>query len=128
MHDLGGGSFAVDHQSQIIFADQIMRKVYELDPVSKTAALVIEAAPGTRYASFVPHPHDRQWLVALKEDHRKAMPETQAYGVRNTIVAINRISGLERDIVCGDDFYSYPGFSEDGKHICWIQCSHPDMP
>lgn len=83
-----------------------MRNVYELDPVSKTAALVIEAAPGTRYASFVPHPRDPQWLVALKEDHRKATPETQAYGVRNTIVAINRISGLEKDIVGGDDFYS----------------------
>lgn len=128
MHDLGGGSFAVDRAGKIIFVDESTQKLYELDPVTEKASLLLEAEQDTRRASFAPHPHDHQWLVAIKEDHRNATPETQAHAVRNSLVAIDRSSGHDQEIAKGDDFYAYPTFSEDGRNICWVQWSHPDMP
>ncbi len=33
-----------------------------------------------------------------------------------------------RTLVAGPDFVSNPRFSPDGRRLCWLQWSHPDMP
>lgn len=99
-----------------------------LDPASFEATSVHPAVEGVRYADFCFHPKTIQWMIAIKEDHREATPETQATHVHNSLVAIDVESGKETTIVHGDDFYSHPKFDPSGKYVSWIQWSHPDMP
>lgn len=128
VNELGGGSFAVDSKGRIIFVDEETHSVHELCSDTQNTTLVLEAEAGARYADFAPHPHQYEWIVAAKEDHKHATPETQAFGVKNSLVAIHRFSAKEHTIVDGDDFFSYPRFSNDGTRLCWVQWSHPDMP
>lgn len=113
---------------QILFADEKSCNIYVLDPTSCQARLVHPAVEGIRYADFSTHPKKPQWILAIKEDHREATPETQATHVHNTLVAIDIESGQEMTIAQGDDFYSHPKFDPSGKYVSWIQWTHPDMP
>lgn len=51
-----------------------------------------------------------------------------AYGVHDTLVALDADSGKEYTLASGDDFYTYARFNHDGTQLAWIQWSHPDMP
>ena len=72
-------------------------------------------------AAYPPHPHI---LAAVQEDHTKDTPAD----VVNTLVAINTRTQTVTSLAHGTDFYSSPRFSPSGKHIAWLQWSHPDMP
>lgn len=113
---------------RVLFSDEKSCSLYLLDPASSEVALVHSTVQGVRYADFCNHPVDTQWVLAVKEDHRDATPETQATDVHNTLVAIDILSNTEVTIAQGDDFYSHPKFDTSGKHVSWIQWSHPDMP
>ena len=128
VQEIGGGSIAMRPDGQILFSDQKSCNIYLLGPRTSTAALAHSAAEGTRYADFCTHPTHHQWILAIKEDHRDATPETQATHVHNTLVAIDIDSTEEVTIAQGDDFYSHPKFDPSGKYVSWIQWSHPDMP
>ncbi|KAH8895465.1 alpha/beta-hydrolase [Thozetella sp. PMI_491] len=128
VHELGGGSVGLTPAGRIILADDHTQNIYELDPASTETSLILGAEKGTHYADFSVHPLQSEWILAIKEDHRKATQLTQAYDVHNTLVAIDRCSSTEHTVASGDDFYAYPRFSPDGTHVCWVQWSHPDMP
>lgn len=128
VQEIGGGSIAMRPDGQILFSDQKSCNVYLLDPKAGSVALVRSAAEGIRYADFCTHPMHHQWILAIKEDHRDATPETQATHVHNTLVAINADTGEETTVAQGDDFYSHPKFDPSGQYVSWIQWSHPDMP
>lgn len=128
VQELGGGSVAMRPDGHIIFADDKSRGVYTLDPASGQTKTVCLGNPDIRYADFCSHPTSPQWVIAIKEDHREATPETQSTHVHNSLVAINVYSGEEKAIAQGDDFYSHPKFNNDGSVVSWIQWSHPDMP
>ncbi|KAH8678267.1 dipeptidyl aminopeptidase [Xylariales sp. PMI_506] len=128
VHELGGGSFAVSPNGKIIFSDENTQNVYELDPVSGEVVLILKSEQGLRYGGYCVHPLDENLVLAAKEDHREATPLTQAYGVHNTLVVIDRDQSTEQTVAVGDDFYAYPSFSPDGNRVSWIQWSHPDMP
>ena len=128
VQELGGGSIDMRHDGQVLFVDEESCSIYLLNPATSEAKLVHAAAEGIRYADFSSHPSKPEWIVAIKEDHREATPETQATHVHNTLVAINIELGTESTIAKGDDFYSHPKFDPTGKYVSWIQWSHPDMP
>lgn len=128
VQELGGGSISMRHDGQILFSDEKSCNVYLLDPASSQAKLIHPALKGIRYADFCTHPKHPQWILAIKEDHRDATPETQATHVHNTLVAIDIDFGKEITIAQGDDFYSHPKFDPSGKYVSWIQWTHPDMP
>jgi dipeptidyl aminopeptidase/acylaminoacyl peptidase len=128
VQELGGGSIDMRHDGQVLFADEESRNVYLLDSASGETKIVHPAVEGIRYADFCSHPINPEWILAIKEDHREATPETQATHVHNTLVAINIELGTETTIAQGDDFYSHPKFDPTGKYVSWIQWSHPDMP
>ncbi|KAJ5112312.1 hypothetical protein N7532_000357 [Penicillium argentinense] len=128
VQEIGGGSISMRPDGQILFSDEKSCSVYLLDPATSHTKLVHAAPEGIRYAEFSTHPQHPQWIIAIKEDHREATPETQATHVHNTLVAINLDSGEETTITQGDDFYSHPKFDPSGKYVSWIQWTHPDMP
>lgn len=128
VQEIGGGSISMRPDGQILFADEKSCSIYLLDPATSQAKLIHTAVEGIRYAEFSTHPQNPQWIIAIKEDHREATPETQAIHVHNTLVAINLDSGEETLIAQGDDFYSHPKFDPSGKYVSWIQWTHPDMP
>ncbi|KAJ6031270.1 hypothetical protein N7540_002002 [Penicillium herquei] len=128
VQELGGGSMVMRHDGQILFVDEESCNLYLLFPATSDARLVHSADEGIRYADFCNHPTNPEWILAIKEDHREATPETQATDVHNTLVAINIELGTEITIAQGDDFYSHPKFDPTGQYVSWIQWSHPDMP
>ncbi|KAF7588705.1 hypothetical protein BBP40_005305 [Aspergillus hancockii] len=128
VQEIGGGSLAMRPDGLISFSDEKSCNIYLLDPASSKTTLVLEAPKGVRYADFCHHPTDLHWMLAIKEDHREATPETQAHMVHNTLVAININTGEETTIAEGDDFFSHPKFDPSGKRVSWIQWTHPDMP
>ncbi|KAI9929299.1 hypothetical protein ASPWEDRAFT_110440 [Aspergillus wentii DTO 134E9] len=128
VQELGGGSIAINLDGHIIFFDDISKNVYKLDPLSGQTTVIRAAVKGIRYADFCCHPRDTRWILAAKEDHRNATPETQAYDVNNLLVAIDILTGEETMIAEGDHFYSHPKFDPSGRYVSWIQWSHPDMP
>lgn len=128
VQELGGGSIAIRPDGQVILEDEDSCNVYLLNPATSEAKLIHSAIEGIRYADFCNHPTELKWILAIKEDHREATPETQATDVHNTLVAINIEEGIESTIAQGDDFYSHPKFDHTGRYVSWIQWSHPDMP
>lgn len=128
VQELGGGSISMRPDGQIVFTDETSCGTYVLNPITSEATCIRPGQNGIRYADFDTHPKDINWIVAIKEDHRNATPETQATHVHNTLVAINIESKEEMTIEHGDDFYSHPKFDPSGKYVSWIQWSHPDMP
>ncbi|KAJ5673824.1 hypothetical protein N7462_009263 [Penicillium macrosclerotiorum] len=128
VQELGGGSVSMRHDGQILLSDEKSCHIYLLDPSTGQAKLLHPAEKGIRYGDFCSHPTNPQWIVAIKEDHREATPETQATHVHNTLVAFDMNSNKEVIIAQGDDFYSHPKFDPSGNHLSWIQWSHPDMP
>ncbi|KAJ5485042.1 hypothetical protein N7539_005030 [Penicillium diatomitis] len=133
VQEMGGGSIAMRPDGQVLFSDEESCNIYLLDPTSSEVALVLPAEKGIRYADFSSHPTNPRWVIAIKEDHREATPETQATNVHNTLVAIDvkldpEDPKKEITIAHGDDFYSHPKFDPSGKYVSWIQWTHPDMP
>ena len=62
-------------------------------------------------------------MVCVRELH------TAGAEPRNEIVAIEAHDGSEPIVlVSGPDFVSFPRPSPDGRHLCWTQWNHPDMP
>lgn len=128
VQELGGGSISLRPDGQILLSDEDTCNIHLLDPQTSQTKLILQAPKGIRYAEFNTHPTNSDWIIAIKEDHREATPETQATHVHNTLVAINVETGEEITIAKGDDFYSHPKFDPSGKYVSWIQWSHPDMP
>lgn len=118
VHEYGGGAFLAAGGSVWFshFADNRLYRVQdgaEPQPVGSGGAL--------RYADFVLD-QQRQRLVGVREDHSAG----ETYPV-NTICAIG-FDGLETVLVDGNDFYSSPRISPDGRHIAWMCWDHPRMP
>lgn len=128
VQELGGGSFGISLGGDIIFSDDSTQNIYRIDASSGDTSLVLKAEQGTRYAGFCVHPVQHELILAIKEDHREATAYTQAQDVHNTLVCIDCRSQTEKIVAAGDDFYAYPRFSPDGRRVCWLQWSHPDMP
>jgi hypothetical protein len=123
VHEYGGAAIQISpSDGKLIFADSPSKTVFSLNVDSAITTPIVPEDPKTRYADFSVHPSDPRWVLAIQEDHHK-YPD-----VVNTIVAIDATRQKVHTIASGQDFYSDPRFSHDGKRICWKQWSHPDMP
>ena len=120
VHEYGGGSYLVDGDV-LYFANFSDQRIYRRD--AGTPPRPITAAGDVRYADFAVDP-TRARLICVREDHRVAGRQAE-----NTIVAI-ATDGDEfgQVLVSGNDFYSTPRLSPDGRRICWLTWNHPNMP
>ena len=117
VHEYGGGDFAV-HDGTLYFSNFADQRVYSRAPDGEPQPLTRES--GRRYADMVADP-DRKRLIAVREDHAEHDPV-------NEIVGVDLEDGEERVLVSGNDFYSSPRLSPDGRRLAWLTWDHPNMP
>jgi len=115
VHEYGGGGFTVD-EGTVYFSNFADQRIYRRAPGGEPAPLTPET--GRRYADMVV---DQDRLVAVREDHAGHEPV-------NEIVGVDLASGEERVLVSGNEFYSSPRLSPDGRRLAWLTWNHPNMP
>lgn len=119
VHEYGGGAFAIDHGT-IYFANFHDQRLYRQPPGHLPEPLT--PAGDQRFADMV-FDHDRGRLICIQEDH------TVAGEAVNAIVSID-LQGANsvQVLVSGNDFYSNPRLSPDGKQLAYLTWNHPNMP
>ncbi len=118
VHEYGGGDFLV-HDGTVFFSNFEDQRLYRAEPGVEPDPLT--AQPGHRHADMVMDgPRNR--LVSVREDH------TGEGEPVNEIVGVDLASGAEQVLVSGDDFYSSPRPSPDGRSLAWLAWNHPNMP
>lgn len=119
VQEYGGAPFAVNG-GRIYFSNFEDNLLYVKDGENFPHAITND--PHHRYADAgIDRISERLYWV--REDHTKSAqtPET-------TIVAMNADGSGETVVVSGNDFYSNPRVSPDGKHLAYLTWNHPHMP
>ncbi|MGH9553592.1 MAG: hypothetical protein ACRD3W_29695, partial [Terriglobales bacterium] len=122
VHEYGGGSYAVNSAAVYFtnFADQcVYRAEQGKEPVAITP-------PGKfRYADPVID-EARRRSIWVREDHSVAGAEATNTLVLLATDKLNPDGG--RILAEGNNFYSTPRISADGKYLAWLTWNHPNMP
>ena len=120
VHEYGGGHYAVKGGTVFLtnFQDQ---RLYRQEHGGAPRAITPEA--DIRHADMLIDT-ERNLVFAVREDHTIGTPEPV-----NTIVALDA-DGKRGPITIasGNDFYSSPKLSPDGKRLAWQTWNHPNMP
>jgi len=121
VHEYGGGAYTVAGES-VFFSHFADNRLYRKDGAN--APQPVTALGRQRYADFVVDAK-RQRLIAVREQH----PEDEGSHAQpvNTICAVG-FDGGENVLALGDDFYSSPRLSPDGRQLAWLSWDHPRMP
>jgi len=143
VHEYGGGAALVADGS-VYFSNFADQRLYRQAMESRDSAPGVQTNPNQppqsadpltpalplRYADAVLDA-SRGKLVCVREDHREAS-DGAGHEPVNTIVAVRTDGGSAHDggevLVSGNDFYSSPRLSMDGRHLAWITWRHPNMP
>ncbi len=120
VHEYGGGAYLASGGS-VFFSHFPDQRLYRIDGGGAPIPVTPEGA--FRYADAAYDRH-RNRLVCIREDHSGSRREAV-----NEIVSVGlgARDGVEV-LVSGDDFYSNPRISPDGRSIAWLAWNHPDMP
>ncbi len=119
VHEYGGGAYTVNNDV-VYFTDFKDQRIYKMKLGEKPWA--ITPKKGLRYADIV-FDHHRSRILCVREDHRKQGEEAV-----NTIISMGLDGKDAKQIVFGNDFYSSPRISPDGRHLAWVTWNHPYMP
>jgi dipeptidyl aminopeptidase/acylaminoacyl peptidase len=121
VHEYGGQSYLV-HRGEIFFVNYADQRLFRLKPGQEPQPLTPEKLD-YRYADFT-FDEARQRLICVREDHTR--PGQEAV---NTIAAVS-LQGNDAGevLVSGNNFYSNPRLSPDGKSLSWLTWNHPNMP
>ncbi len=125
VHEYGGGAYTVAG-GNLYFAHFPDQRVYRCRPGEDPEPLTPDAGGAAlRYADFrFDAAHAR--LLCVREDHRAGGHEPI-----NALVALDP-TGPNADggtvLAAGNDFYSNPRLSPDGRRIAWLAWDHPQMP
>lgn len=119
-HEYGGGAYLV-RDGVIYFSNFSDQRLYR--QTADGAPQPITTSEKLRYADGVIDER-RNRMIAVREDHTLS-----DHDCLNTIVSIS----LDGDtggtvIVEGNDFYSSPRLSPDGRHLAWLTWNHPNLP
>jgi dipeptidyl aminopeptidase/acylaminoacyl peptidase len=119
VHEYGGGDYTVA-DGTVYFSNFDDQRLYKQSPNSEPRALT--PAVELRYADPIVD-KKRGRLICVREDH------TGAGEAVNTLVSISVEDGNDALLlVSGNDFYSSPRLSPDGKQLAWLTWNHPNMP
>jgi len=110
VHEYGGGAFAMTGGDAIFVNDADQQLYRHTTPLTNW--------PGRRFADMV---IDQHRIIAVCEDHRAQRTEPV-----NSLVAI--AGGQIETLAAGNDFYSSPRLSPDGRQLAYLTWNHPNMP
>ena len=119
VHEYGGGAYLIEDET-VYFSNYQDGRVYQQQIGKSPEVITPESA--MRYADFVLD-RERNRLICVAEDHTKTDSEPV-----NSIIAIALNTGEITPLVTGNDFYTSPRLSPDGKQLTFISWDHPDMP
>lgn len=129
VHEYGGGAFTVVN-GVVYFSNFEDQRLYRQEPGAEPRPIRGDASgPNLRYADGAPfdQAHGGVWgerMVCVREDHTDAGREAV-----NTLVCFRLDGeGETQVLVSGNDFYSSPRISPDGKWLSWLTWNHPNMP
>jgi len=119
VHEYGGGEF-VAAGGNVYFSNYADQRLYCSDDNGHVSP--ITRAEKVRFADAQVDVK-RNRLVCVREDHRAGGEAI------NSIVSVN-LAGDEAGslLVSGNDFYSNPRLSPDGRTMAWLTWNHPNMP
>jgi dipeptidyl aminopeptidase/acylaminoacyl peptidase len=118
VNEYGGGAYAV-HQGCAYFVNKADQDVWCIRP-GDTEPQRMTREPQRKFADLV-HDPERDCLYAICETARdEAHPE-------HSLVRIDK-DGALHTLASGEDFYSSPTPSPDGRELAWLSWSHPNMP
>ena len=120
VHEYGGGHYAVK-DGTVFFTNFKDQRLYRQEHGGAPRAITPET--DIRHADMLIDT-ERNLVFAVREDHTTGAAEPV-----NTIVALD--ADGKRDpitIASGNDFYSSPKLSPDGKRLAWQTWNHPNMP
>ena len=120
VHEYGGGSFAVKDKI-VCFSNFKDQNLYIKIPGEDIKPLTENDS--SRYADFYIDVK-RKRILCVREKFNQSKGESD-----NSIVSISFKSlGEERTLISGNDFYSSPRLSPDGRKIAYLTWNHPKMP
>lgn len=120
VHEYGGGAFLV-HGEDLYFSHFADNLLY-LRKGDGGGIQAITSDSKHRYADGVAD-RRRGHLYWVREDHT----ESDIFA-ETTIVVMDLDGGNERVVASGNDFYSNPRVSPDGKQLAYLTWHHPNMP
>lgn len=119
IHEYGGGAYTVE-QNIIYFSNDKDGRIYQ--QILNRSPQPLTNKPNQRYADIVVD-RWRNRLICVCEDHGTKNQEAE-----NSLITINLATGKITPLVTGDDFYSSPRLSPDGRQLAWLSWNHPHMP
>ena len=119
VHEYGGGSYGV-FDGTVYFSDFASQHLHSQKGTD--APTILNNDQGMRYADSIID-RERNRLICVREDHTDPDREAQ-----NSIVSIDLTSGAATVLTDGNDFYSTPTLSPDGRTLAWLTWHHPNMP
>ncbi|MFB5189738.1 S9 family peptidase [Alicyclobacillus fastidiosus] len=119
VHEYGGAPYVV-HEGEIIFSNFSDNLLYRRTKDGQIEAITRDS--NLRYADGEVDAR-RHRLYFVREDHTKSSIHAE------TTIVTMRVDGSDERIVAqGNDFYSNPRLSPDGRHLAWLTWNHPNMP
>lgn len=118
VHEYGGGAMLA-HGGTVYFSSAGDGRIHTVVPGANPEPLT-PANPALRYADFEMDA-TRHRLICVVEDHSGAT-------VRNDLRAVPLDGGEPITLASGNDFYSNPRVSPDGRHLLWLTWNQPNMP
>jgi dipeptidyl aminopeptidase/acylaminoacyl peptidase len=124
VHEYGGGAWWM-HGSTVFFANWADQRVYRQDGTGAEPIAITPEPPiprGARFADGIVT-SDGKAIICVRETH---VEDREA--INDIVIFPTDGSVPPDDIVSGNDFYSNPRISPDGKRFTWLEWSHPNLP
>ncbi|MGF1988816.1 MAG: prolyl oligopeptidase family serine peptidase [Nostoc sp. ZfuVER08] len=120
VHEYGGGAFVVK-DGVTYFSNFNDQRIYRQTNIDTPQPLTPDEKK--RYADG-DYDVARNRIICIQEDRTNELGEPV-----NSIVAVAVADSRKLEsLVQGNDFYSSPRLTHDGKQIAWLTWNHPNMP
>ncbi|KAI8393751.1 Alpha/Beta hydrolase protein [Radiomyces spectabilis] len=124
VHEYGGGSFKV-HKGLLVFSNDTDHRLHKID-LTRDSLTITPLTPENKLLRYADLDITDEYIVCVREEH---FENEEPKDVVNTLVAIDLQGQQPVQIIAqGNDFYSTPRVSPDGKHLAYITWVHSNMP
>jgi len=120
VHEYGGGSFTVN-DGIVYFSNFKDQQIYIR--TKEEEIIPLTTVKNTYYADLIIDIKHKR-IICVREDHRNAGNEP----VNSIVSASLKGSNEVQVLIKGNDFYSSPRLSPNGKKLAFLTWNHPQMP